>query len=331
MTPSTAVVVIGRNEGKRLIRCLQSVTGRASVVVYVDSGSTDGSVESARNLGVDVVELNMSQPFTAARARNEGLDRALELDGTISFVQFVDGDCEVRSDWLGIAADHLSAHPDVAVVCGRRRETLPSESPYNRVIDLEWDTPIGEATSCGGDAMMRVDRLVAIGGYNEEMIAGEEPELCYRLRRAGHRIIRLDAEMTLHDAKVLRFGQWWRRNVRAGHAYAEAAYRHGSEAEHVAVRDVCSTIFWAAVLPITALAAWPSTGGASLLLVASYPLLVTRIYRFCRARQRGASESALYAALCVVGKAPELQGILEFVWNRLIRRKTRALIEYKQA
>ena len=56
-----AAVVIGRNEGDRLVRCLTSLKGQAAPVVYVDSGSTDGSVERARDMGAEVVSLDMSQ------------------------------------------------------------------------------------------------------------------------------------------------------------------------------------------------------------------------------------------------------------------------------
>ena len=66
------VVIIGRNEGERLRRCLTSVVGRGLTVVYVDSNSTDGSAGLARAMGADVVELDMSRPFTMGRGRNVG-------------------------------------------------------------------------------------------------------------------------------------------------------------------------------------------------------------------------------------------------------------------
>src|SRR6516165_251757 len=97
------VIAIGRNEGERLRRCLQSVMGRGFSIVYVDSGSIDGSVELARSLGASVVELDLSRPFTAARARNEGFERLCQMNPQVRFVQFVDGDCEVVEGWLETA------------------------------------------------------------------------------------------------------------------------------------------------------------------------------------------------------------------------------------
>ena len=174
------VVVIGRNEGERLRRCLSAVCVRNVTVVYVDSNSTDGSSELARTQGAEVVELDLSQPFTAARARNAGFARLEQIDADVRFVQFVDGDCELVDGWLAQASGVLEERPEVAVVCGRRRERFPEQSIYNRLADLEWNTPVGEAKYCGGDAMMRVAAFRQVGGFNPDLIAGEEPELCVR-------------------------------------------------------------------------------------------------------------------------------------------------------
>jgi GT2 family glycosyltransferase len=219
---SIGVIVIGRNEGERLRRCLTSLETIRGRVVFVDSGSSDGSPDVARARGVEVVELSCDVPFTAARARNSGFEKLLSIDPGVEFAQFVDGDCEVDPQWIETAVLALQAQPTVAVVCGRRRERFPDASIYNRLCDMEWDTKPGEATECGGDAMFRIGPLREAGGYKADLIAGEEPELCVRLRAAGWKVVRLDAEMTLHDAAMTRFGQWWKRNVRNGHAYAEA-------------------------------------------------------------------------------------------------------------
>jgi len=135
---SLAVVVIGRNEGERLRRCLMSVCAPGTPVVYVDSGSTDGSIALARAMQADAVELDMRAPFTAARARNAGWRRVRELAAATRFVQFIDGDCEMWPGWLAAARGHLDANPRVAVVAGRLRERHPERSIYNRLADIEW-------------------------------------------------------------------------------------------------------------------------------------------------------------------------------------------------
>ena len=116
------IVVIGRNEGKRLIRCLNSAKACATAIVYVDSGSTDRSIENAKEIGAHVVELDLTSPFTAARARNEGYMTIRKLKPDISLIQFVDGDCCLAPQWLEASRAFVLEHGDVAIACGRRRE-----------------------------------------------------------------------------------------------------------------------------------------------------------------------------------------------------------------
>lgn len=322
-------VAIGRNEGERLRRCLSSLAGRVAPLVYVDSGSSDGSPELARSFGAVVVDLDLSRPFTAARARNEGVAALRAAAPGTELVQLVDGDCEVVPGWLEAAVAALRAEPRLAAVCGRRRERRPEASIYNAICDVEWDTPAGEARATGGDAMFRTAALAEVGGFRDDLIAGEEPELCYRLRQRGWTIRRLPLEMTLHDAAMTRFGQWWQRSVRAGHAYAESAHLHGAEPpEQFRRREHRRIWLWGALLPGVAVGAALPTLGTSLLLLGGYPLSGVRAYRDARARGREPGEAALWGAFCVLGKLPQLQGAARFHWNRLRGRRS-GLIEYK--
>src|SRR5262249_50106596 len=301
-------VVIGRNEGERLACCLNSVVNRGNTVVYVDSGSTDGSVDRARAIGVEVVELDRSRPFTAARARNVGFARVEELEPDIRFVQFVDGDCEVVAGWLERASQEFEDRSDVAVICGRCRERFRDQSVYNQLADLEFDTPVGEAKYCGGNAMVRAVAPPQVRGFNPTLIAGEEPELCVRLRQHGWSTLRIDAEMVLHDIAMTRFGQWWRRSVRTGFAFAEGTALHGRSPERHFVRDVQSIVFWGILLPIGCLGlAWP-TYGASLAVLGAYYLLYWRIRRYGLQRGWPVRDARLYARWCVLAKLPMAVG-----------------------
>ena len=327
---SIGVVVIGRNEGNRLNSCLSSVIGEGRTVVYVDSASTDGSVELARSLGVNVVELDLSIPFTAARARNAGFEYLLQIEPSVEFVQFVDGDCLVVEGWLEKASEVLNEKPYVVVVCGRRREEFPT-SVYNRLCDIEWDTPVGEAKACGGDAMMRVKALKQVEGFNPTLIAGEEPELCVRLRQAGGKIMRIDAEMTLHDAQIMHFGQWWKRSIRNGHAYAEGALMHGKPPEKHWVKESRRIWFWGFILPFLAVVSAWFTGGASiLLLLGAYALLASRVYKYAKTRAIPASDALLYGLFCVLDKFPGFIGQIQFHLSRALGKK-RTIVEYKGA
>ncbi|MGA2496500.1 MAG: glycosyltransferase family A protein [Tepidisphaeraceae bacterium] len=183
------IVIIGRNEGERLGRCLDSVSGRVDVVVYVDSGSTDGSVELARRFGVEVVELDMSIPFTAARARNEGFARLRKIESELRYVQFVDGDCVMAEGWLEAAESYLVEHPDVAVVCGHLIEGNRCATIYNRLCHLEWQKTPGEIPAAGGIFMVRATLFTQVGGFDPAVMTAEDDELCLRIRRAGGKMV----------------------------------------------------------------------------------------------------------------------------------------------
>ncbi|HXE52500.1 MAG TPA: glycosyltransferase [Tepidisphaeraceae bacterium] len=329
------VIAIGRNEGERLRRCLESVVGRGWTVVYVDSNSSDGSVELARSLGAQVVELDTSLPFSAARARNSGFERLLRSDPQVRLVQFVDGDCQIVDGWIERASRELEMHNDVAVVCGRRRERDPDASVYNRLADLEWDTAVGETQSCGGDALMRVDAFQAVGGFDASVVAGEEPELCQRLRAKGWKILRIDSEMTQHDSAMLHLSQWWRRAVRSGYGWMDIRARFpGNEA---AARQVRSSRTWslgwlaAAIIALGAgtLALNIRWGVfACLLVVLLFPLQMLRIAAGVRQRVGHPSDAIAYAFLTMLSKWANVIGQAHYWKDRRAGRIAR-MIEYK--
>ena len=319
------IVVIGRNEGERLRDCLASISMATCPIVYVDSGSHDDSVALAKSFGAEVVELDPARPFSAARARNEGFAHLLEHSPGVRLVQFFDGDCEVVDGWIDAAVEFLGAHSDVAAVCGRRRERYPEKSIFNLLCDIEWNTPVGEAKAFGGDVMMRVDALLDSNGYRASLIAGEDTELGVRLRAAGWRIWRLDKEMTLHDAAITRFSQWWKRSKRTGYAIAEGASLHGTLPERFWIRESRSTRIWGLVIPLAALLAsfWIGLWATVVLLV--YPLQVQRLYL----RGDGAPQNNYWhAVFLVLGKFPEMLGQAKFLAGRYSRIRPK-LIEYK--
>jgi GT2 family glycosyltransferase len=321
------VVVIGRNEGERLARCIASVRPSSAPLVYVDSSSSDGSPERARKMGAEVVNLPLDRPFTAGRARNLGFRRLLEVDPTVELVQFVDGDCEVEPGWLEAAGIHLQRAPRVASVCGRRRERAPEASIYNRLCDLEWDTPIGAAEATGGDFMTRAAVFDAVGGFDESLIAGEEPELCHRIRRAGWQIERLDAAMSLHDAAIVRFSQWARRSARAGYANAAGALLHLGDGSAYRLRENARSAFWGLALPALSIIGTLSVSAWFGALGLLYPIQLARIWWHTRARhpEAPALASAVFTSL---GKFAEAWGQALFLFRWLTGTRQR-IIEYK--
>jgi len=309
------IVVIGRNEGERLRRCLESIRNHAAVCVYVDSGSTDGSCATAHSFGVRLHKLDCAKPFNASRARQEGFEVLLAAVPSIQYVFFVDGDCEVCPDWLSKGVAELAAHPDVAVVCGRRRERYPEHSVFNRLCDMEWNTPLGEAKSCGGDSIMRVDAYRQVGGFDISVTAGEEPELCQRLRSANWRILRIDVEMTLHDADITRIGQWWRRARRTGYGAYDVQQRLGVTAFKNLNR---STLRWVIGWPVAVVILGVLVGvfvgaeaGLAMALLVALLLPVQMLRVAWRGYRRGlsAGDAAAYGVLTMLDKWPQWQGM----------------------
>lgn len=323
------VVVIGRNEGSRLVRCLDSVACGSYPIVYVDSGSTDGSCEVARDRNVEVVELDMSHPFTAARARNAGFERLIEKHPDVEYVQFIDGDCEVVKGWLSAAAATLDANPEVVAVCGWRRERYPERSIYNRICDVEWRMgSVGETKSFGGDVMLCATALAAVGGYDQSVIAAEDDELSVRLRQNNGKILRLDQNCTLHDADMHQLSQWWQRSKRCGYAYALVGQMHGTLPERKFIKEVRDTWLWGLIVPLTALALMIPTHGVSLVAFGRYPLSALRTIYETRSRGFSLADSIVWGLSCGVSAFPQAFGAIKFYRDRLYN-KQHEIIEYK--
>jgi GT2 family glycosyltransferase len=324
------VVVIGRNEGHRLVACLSSLEGTLLPVIYVDSGSSDGSAQAARAFCESVVELDPSRPFSAGRARNEGWAALRAAHPKTRFIQFLDGDCTLLNGWLAAAAEAMSAAPDVGIVVGELVERRPQASVYNRLCALEWKSPAGEVRNfgaLGGIMFVRADAFEQVGGFNETVIAGEDSELGLRIAQAGGRIMKVAAPMATHDADMLRFSQWWRRAVRSGHAIAQRFNLHGNGPTRDSARERRSVLVWGVALPAAILLLLPATRGASALLVAGYAVLAWRIARHRLDRGDARADAWLYARYTVLGKFAEAIGMLKFHFNKMSGRYR--IIEYK--
>ena len=319
MDASFDAVVIGRNEGARLLRALGAAQAVARQVVYVDSGSTDCSAQAARDMGVTVIELDPARPFTAARGRNAGLAALPEAE----FVQFIDGDCLLEPGWPARALAHLHANPRAGLVFGRQYEAAPDASIYNWMTDWEWNKPLGPATFCAGCLMVRAGALRAIGGYNESLIAGEDDDMCHRMQAAGWQTWCIDAPMTEHDARLFALAPWWRRSLRAGHSYAELGVLHGAAADQRR-----RAVLWGGVLPSVAalglLFWWP----AILAVAAVYAVSGIRQWRRFCTQGLGARRAAQASGLLMLSKFAELTGMASYWRARAVGRR-RKLIEYK--
>lgn len=305
------IVAIGRNEGARLEPCLASLLSQTKRVVYADSRSSDGSVAVARRLGIETVVLPDDAPLSAAAGRAAGYACLRSNYPEVELVQFIDGDCLLDPDWLAAAERFLGEHPRAAAVCGRRYEANPGASLYNAMCDSEWNTPVGPAEACGGDALYRAQAYVAVGGFRADLLAGEEPELCARLRGQGWEIWRIDARMTEHDARMLGFGQWWRRSLRGGYGYAQVSDVTRASPHRLYGRQLASALAWVIALPLaTVLAAgFLARPWVLAAIPLAYAAQTIRIYLNTT---RDRPHPVLQAGLTLLAKVPETLGAIRY-------------------
>jgi glycosyltransferase involved in cell wall biosynthesis len=329
--PSISIVVIGRNEGQRLALCLESIQKVRGVavdeVIYVDSASSDGSPEVASRYGATVIAVCPERP-TAAIGRNAGWRHAAS-----DLILFLDGDTVLHPDFAMTACHALQSNSSIAAVWGHRREIHPEASVYNRVLDLDWVYPPGLTQFCGGDVLMRRQVLLETGGFDERLIAGEEPELCHRIRARECGILHIDFPMTGHDLQITRWSQYWKRAIRAGHAYAEVSERFRnsedpfwtSDRRRNLMRGSCWLISLAtAIVAIALFGLVPIALWFCLLL-----LLSLRSAWKARWKQSTPGTLLLYGIHSHLQQIPIFMGQLRYELGKK-RRKTQKLIEYKE-
>ena len=302
-------VVIGRNEEKRLQRCLRAILdqGRTATreVLYVDSRSTDRSVEIARSLpGVEVLVVGDEQP-NAAKGRNLGWRRARG-----ELVQFVDGDAVLTPDWEDRGAAAMR-DPQVGAVYGWYVEEHPERSLFNRFADLDWPRQDGEVETFGGIVMVRRRCLEETGGFPEAALSGEEPVLALAMRRRGYRFLQLPVLMAHHDIDTHDFATYWRRCVATGLSLAEQAAIAPQGAAARKIRKNAAGLLALAGLVVLGfvLGPWVWAAGAALLI-----LDLLRIAINNRARAGSFGAALAYAGHVRFLTLPQTIGYLR--WRR---------------
>lgn len=323
-------VVIGRNEGERLKDSLNSVMRHApgSPIVYVDSDSIDGSSDYSRSLGIETVCLSTDRPFTAARSRNAGFERLLEVHPDLEFVQFMDGDCELIEGWIESALNVLSAEKDIGIVSGRLFEKYPDASIYNTIIDIEWDTPVGEASTVLGNFCVRTEAFKRVNGFTIDIIAAEDNDFCLRVRAAGYRILRLEPEMTWHDANIMRLSQWYKRSIRGGYGFANISHLHGDNPECHSRKQLYSIVFWGGIVPSIFVVSLLVNPAIAVGLVVIYALIIVRLVLKKIVQGNSVKIACVYSFLIYTGKIAEFLGVLRY-WKNTVLVQNHNIIEYK--
>jgi glycosyltransferase involved in cell wall biosynthesis len=305
-----SIVVIGLNEELHLYDCLDAVlrykpNGYDLEVFYVDSGSTDASVKIAGMFPqVRLLQLSSSQP-SAAQGRNMGLKHSRG-----SFVQLIDGDSVIQPGWMDSAIAILERTTDIACVFGQCIEMYPQQSIYMRASALDWYIPPGDYRLCGGNAMWRTSVITAHGFFDESLQLGEEPDLCYRVRQGGGRVVCIDAPMVKHDLAIQRFGQYWRRAENSGKGYAHIALRYWRQPEKLWLREMlvnfCEPLIW---VLLVIFGCWLGGLLCGLALLMAWCLVrALRIGYSVRRRTANFREGLLYGLHCQFVRLPAALG-----------------------
>ena len=150
-------------------------------------------------------------------------------------------------------------------------------------------------------------RSIAHNGYFDEGLkAGEEPDLCYRVRQSGGKIVCVDAPMVTHDLGMRSFSQYWQRGVFSGKGYAKVALRYWRNSEKLWLRELVvnfsEPLWWGIVLAM----GWYFGGiqsGVALLLV-WWSMRAAQIAYAMRARHLGVARSLLYGVHCQLVRLP---------------------------
>jgi GT2 family glycosyltransferase len=239
------VIVTGRNVQNTLRACLSSIRNLEFSdrlhVIYVDGGSTDQSVQIAREF--DNVEILTEQSGTPAGGRNAGLAKAR---GEIC--AFTDADCRVSSQWLERARTRLQ-DPAIGGVGG---PLLPVTlgSLESRLVYYGYSSPLGSAGSIQaavyenvrdarslslGNAIFKRDLLMQLGGFDTSLRFCEDYDLGARIRAAGQR--------TVYDPAVVVFHEY----DKTIHSFMERLFTYG-RGRSDAMRRKNTTIFLPSVL-----------------------------------------------------------------------------------
>lgn len=202
-----SVVVIGKNEEARLADCLRSVLEAAAEVentevVYVDSASTDRSVEIAHSFGVRVLALRPEWIHTPAAGRLIGYHHT-----TGEYLMFVDGDTTLDPQWL-VRAAAFFVEPEIGGVAGFLSDVdeQGNEIPFVGEQGVE----VKQLTRLRGIAAYRRSALAEVGSFNPYLRSEEEAELGLRLRQAGWKLMHLPFPMGCHQRGIPRIQAMWR-------------------------------------------------------------------------------------------------------------------------
>lgn len=316
------IVVIGRNEGMRLVESLTAAKEFGCPIIYVDSRSSDGSVNRVNEMNINVLILDQDKPINASRARNEGYKYLLENNPDLEFIHFIDGDTVFDPMWNNIAIDILSINPSLAVICCVLKEKNRHCSIFARLLEIEWRLMTKCNGKCGGNATIRVSALLSVGGYDEDLIAGADPDLYRRISNKGFHLKVVNKELAEHDARMLKLSQWWTRGVKSGFGYSDIINRYNFTG------GMRSAIIWGGIIPFIFILSSVNYGFLGWVVLLLYPMQATRIYFSKEISCLDKGDKYFYCCNILLSKFPQLYGAFKYLMFKTLKVNKKA-IQYK--
>lgn len=219
--PTVAVVVPARNESAFIDKCLaaliaQSYPSNLLSVTVVDNESIDDTHAIATARGIRVVSIGN---VLVGEVRNFGA-RLSHSD----VIAFVDADCVVGCDWVRAAVDALR-DPVVGAVGG---DCLSNSA--GTWVETAWkDTSPSQAARVsalpGASMAFRRTTFESVGGFNGNLSAGEDDDICARVRSQKLEIVAIPACQSVHLGYPRTLGAVAKRQIWHGSSQLDARDR----------------------------------------------------------------------------------------------------------
>jgi glycosyltransferase involved in cell wall biosynthesis len=231
-----SVVVPTRNRAKHAVECARALLQCPNIeeIIFVDQSDDDGTRDGLSSLGEGRICHVRSLLRGATNGRNVGIDLS---KGKV--IAFTDDDCRVAPNWAVRIAEIFSSDPDVAVVCGR--VYVPEEllkvgfaagfeprvrSWFHRFPPPDQDWGITANLSARREVFQSLGKFDPFLGPGAPLLCGEEPDLLFRVLKAGLKIVNA-REVEVTHLGVRSFGsestELWRTY---GSGTAAALFKH---------------------------------------------------------------------------------------------------------
>jgi len=273
-----SIVVAVRNEKEYIEKCIKSLfnqdfDGKYEVIV-VDGMSDDGTYELLQGLQRKYNFVLLRNPkINAAAGRNIGIKHAKG-----KFIAFIDGDAYAYKDWLS-SIKKIFERVDTDGVGGP--DLLPEDASFkSKAIGLVMTSPLargGRFNPSTQHTMMEEERFVdhiptcnlclkreifdEVGLFDESFVKGQDLELSYRIRKAGHKLFYSPSVKVVHYRKQT-FRSFARQIYKWAKAKVAIVKKHG-------LHGITSHIYL-----------WPAYGLIALLLILSISFLFNLMQLF---------------------------------------------------